>query len=295
MADACVLMADITGSTPLYDRLPQQEALDLVSRMLDRMRELVEANSGRCIKSQGDDTLSVFRHAEEGFAAALAMLNEPWAEDLSVHAGLFFGEVLRHQNDIYGNAVNTAARLAGLAKPGELLVGDDSYDRLNDDQKAGCVSLGGIKLKGKQEATRVYSFTNNLLENQNQTIVFGSTTARPRRRTETVTLQVGDAAWTLEEGQSITIGRADDNDVTLPHAWVSRYHGKVELREAQMEFTDHSSTGSAVLTADGQEIEVRRRTTLLNGEGKLLIGTPDVEQDNSILSYATNDLIPDES
>lgn len=294
MANACVLMADITGSTPLYERLSQQDALNQISLMLDRMRALIEESSGHCIKSQGDDTLSVFRRADQGFAAAQAMIGDEWDHGLAVHAGLYFGEVLRHENDIYGNAVNTAARLASLAKPGEVLIGDESFDALPQDIKTDCVSLGGIKLKGKKDPTRVYSYTGGTLSKQTvQTVVFGQGGPKLGRRTVSVTLTCGDQSWELEDEQSLSIGRSVDNDITLPNAWVSRQHGKVEIRDAQMEFTDHSSAGSSVLTSDGQEYEVHRRTTMLNGEGMLLFGTTDRGQTSSILRYATNDLVPE--
>ncbi len=284
-------MADITGSTPLYEKLSQQEALNHISLILARMRTIIEETGGHCIKSQGDDTLSVFREAEQGFDAARIMIEEEWEHDLSLHAGLFFGEVLRHDNDIYGNAVNTAARLASLAKPGELLIGDEAFDRLSVDNQGHFVSLGGIKLKGKQDATRAYSFTANQIGNQ--TVVFSSQLPKLGRRTESATFEMPGASWTISDGETLTIGRSGECDVVLPHAWVSRQHAKIELRDQQLEFTDHSSAGSSVLTSDGQEFQIHRRATMLNGEGLLLFGTADRTAENSTMRYATNDLIPD--
>ncbi|MEX0285415.1 MAG: adenylate/guanylate cyclase domain-containing protein [Paracoccaceae bacterium] len=289
MADACVLMADITGSTPLYEKMSQTDALAQISKILDRMRAIIAHCGGHCIKSQGDDTLSVFRTSRDGFRAAQMMIQDEWDHGLSLHAGLYFGEVLRHENDIYGNAVNTAARLATMAKPGELLIGDEAFDALTALERSSFVPMGDITLKGKQGPTRIYSFTNMFEETQEQTVVFNATRAKPVRAERTARLQHGDRTWTLAEGQSLTIGRSDDNDIALPLAWVSRRHGKVELRGSQMEFTDHSSTGSFVLTAEGEEIEVHRRATLLNGEGTLVFGTPDHTDERSILRFSTRD------
>ncbi len=291
MANACVLMADITGSTPLYERMSQQDALQQISLMLTRMRTIIEEVGGHCIKSQGDDTLSVFRHAHEGFRAARHMIEDDWDHDLSVHAGLFFGEVLRHDNDIYGNAVNTAARLASLAKPGEVLVGDESFDRLDTDTQVTCVPLGGIKLKGKKQPTRVFSFTANQLASQ--TVIFGANGPKLGRRTDSAVIELAGKSWTIANGETLTIGRSDDCDIVLPHAWISRQHGKLDLHDLQLEYSDHSSTGSSVITSDGQAFEVHRRTTLLSGDGTVLLGTSDRSITSSALLYATNDLIPD--
>lgn len=291
MPSACVLIADITGSTKLYEQVSQQDALKHISVILGRMRTIIEEIGGHCVKSQGDDTLSFFRTADAAFEAAKTMIHEDWPYGLSLHAGLFFGEVLRHDNDIYGDAVNTAARLASLAKPGELLIGDQGFDLLSPDYQPDFVPMGRIKLKGKKEATRVYSFTADQV--MTQTVIFGAPGPKVGRRTESATFKTDGRQWTITEGEVLTIGRADTSDVVLEHSWVSRQHGKLELRESQLEFSDHSSTGSSVLTSDGQQYEVYRRATLLNGEGILVFGTPDHTLETSTLRYATNDLIPD--
>lgn len=291
MANACVLMADITGSTSLYEQITQQRALVRIGAILNRMRDMITANGGHCVKSQGDDTLSVFDRCDPAFVTARQMVDEPWDHGLSVHAGLFFGEVLSMDNDVYGNPVNTAARLAALAKPGEVLIGDDAFDRLSPAHRPEFVPLGGLKLKGKREATRVYSYTASQISTQ--TVVFGASGQTEGRRTESAEFSCEDRVWRIEEGQSLTIGRLESCDIRLPHGWISRQHGKLELRGAQLEYTDHSSTGSSVITADGQEFVVHRRATLLNGEGRLLFGTRDRTIADSCVDFATNDLIPD--
>ncbi|WP_372570644.1 adenylate/guanylate cyclase domain-containing protein [Ruegeria jejuensis] len=291
MAKACVLISDITGSTKLYESVTQREALNQISLVLARMRSIIEAHQGNCVKSQGDDTLSFFDHPDHAFLAAKQMVEEEWSHGMSVHAGLFFGEILSMDNDIYGDAVNTSARLASLAKPGELLIGDEGYDQLSSGHQSYFVSMGGLKLKGKKAATRVYSYMASQIATQ--TVVFGATGPQMGRRTESAEIAANGQSWSISEGESLTIGRSEECDITLPHGWISRQHGKLELRGAQLEYTDHSSSGSSVLTSDGQEFDVHRRATLLNGEGRLLFGTRDRAITDSALTYATNDLIPD--
>ena len=291
MATACVLIADITGSTRLYEQVTQREALTQIGLVLARMRDLIEANGGNCVKSQGDDTLSYFAHPLPAMQAAREMVEEDWPHGMSIHAGLFHGEVLSMDKDIYGNAVNTAARLAALSKPGEVLIGDDAYDRLPPEHRPLFVSLGGIRLKGKKEPTHVYSYMAGQVSTQ--TVVFGAGQGQRVRRTESAEIQCNGKGWSISEGDSLTIGRAEDCDICLGHPWISRQHGRLDLRGAQLEYTDHSSSGSSVITAEGQEFDVHRRATLLNGEGLLLLGTHDRTIADSALSYATNDLIPD--
>ena len=129
---ACVLISDITGSTQLYEKESNERALEFISPVLDRMRELIAARDGHCVKSKGDDTIAFFRHPDWAFEAAWDMINEDWDHGMSIHAGMYFGEVLHQEAGLYGNAVNTAARLASLAKPGEVLIGENCFNQMSE-------------------------------------------------------------------------------------------------------------------------------------------------------------------
>jgi hypothetical protein len=292
MANAHVMIADITGSTTLYDQVSDAEALVQISKVLARMRTIIEENNGHCVKSQGDDTLSFFPEADQVFRAASTMIQTDWPFGLDVHIGAYWGNVVRHESDIYGDAVNTTARLASLAKPGELLIGDTVFEQISTAYRSLFVSMGGLKLKGKSQATRVHSFTVSELEVQ--TVFFSAKASNVGRRTESVELTLDDSNWTLIDGQNVIVGRSPDCEAVLEQPWVSRKHGKFELRAAQLEYTDHSSSGSTVVTSDGREFSLQRRSMLLNGEGKVLIGTSDPDMAGSVIHYATNDLVPDD-
>lgn len=291
MATAHVLIADITGSTKLYEQLSDLDALAQISMILARMRETIEDHGGHCVKSQGDDTLSFFGEADAAFKTARAMIEAEWNYGLAVHAGIYWGDVLSQDADIYGDAVNTAARLASLAKPNEVLIGDTVFDKLSPEVRGLCVSMGGIKLKGKSAPTQVHSFAVSVMTTQ--TVLFGSADSSLGRRTESVTLNTADKTVTLVDAETARIGRSTDCELVLDHPWVSREHGSFELRAAQLEYTDHSSSGSTVITGDGQEFAIHRRSMLLNGEGVVLMGTRDKSVSGSVVRYATNDLIPD--
>ncbi|KIN70883.1 Adenylate cyclase [Sulfitobacter noctilucae] len=291
MAKAHVLIADITGSTRLYDTQTGNDALAQISAILTSMREIIRASGGHCIKSKGDDTLSLFKSADEVFTAARQMIETDWGEGLGVHAGAYCGDILTQDTDVYGDTINVTARLATLAKPGEVLLGDTLFTQLSERNRALCVAMGGITLKGKSEATQVHSFAVSDLSQQ--TVLFADSDNVQTSRTESVALACGDATWTLTAGDNLTVGRSTACDAVLEHPWVSRKHGSFELRAAQLEYTDHSSSGSTVITADGQEFSLQRRSIPLSGEGVVLVGTHDRDLATSVIRYATNDLRPD--
>lgn len=285
---ACVLISDITGSTQLYETASNQIALEQVSKVLARMRQIIESTGGKCVKSQGDDVLSFFESSEQAFQAAWTMLNESWPAGLSVHVGTYFGEFLNHENDIYGSAVNTAARLSSLAKPGEILVGDRGYDDLTPESKERLLMIGEIQLRGKANPTRVYSCS--VTELSEQTVIFGGANKERARGTELADLQLNGKTWQISEGESLTIGRSADCDIVLKPAWVSRKHAALSIRRGQLEFTDHSSSGSLIRMANGSEVALHRRATLLNGSGAIFLGPRTHVGDDCRIEFTTHDL-----
>lgn len=284
MPIACVLISDITGSTQLYDREGGEVAAKYIEQVVARMREIIALAGGHCVKSKGDDTISFFHHPDYAFEAAWAMVNEEWANDMAVHAGIYSGEVVHQEASIFGSAVNTAARLSSLAKPGEILLGDSCYDDLALPHKKRLVPIGELLLKGKEAPTKVFAASVPSLAAT--TVVFARNGARARpSHIETVELTFGDRTWQLGEGETLSIGRSSDCDIVLDRAWVSRRHGEFSIRQSQLEYADHSSSGSLVLTSDGKELSVHRRATMLSGSGTVVLGPRETADDGCSVGF----------
>ncbi|WP_226781016.1 adenylate/guanylate cyclase domain-containing protein [Oceaniglobus trochenteri] len=287
MSLACVLVSDVTGSTRLFDRMGNAEALARIDSVLARMRALIVEAGGHCVKSKGDDVLSFFPDSNGAFLAAWAMINEPWPDDLAIHAGAYFGEILSHANDIYGGAVNTAARLASLAKAGEILFGDACHDDLDESHRQRFLAIGAIPLRGKEAATQVFSCTVATLGTQT-TVIPGGRGGSNRMAIADVSL--GDAHWQLVPGGRLTIGRAPDSDILIKVPSVSRSHAVLTISSGELEFTDHSSGGSRVRMDQGQDLMVHRRTTLLSGAGEIVIGTAVRPEKDNVIGFRTGAL-----
>ncbi|MEM6305540.1 MAG: adenylate/guanylate cyclase domain-containing protein [Pseudomonadota bacterium] len=281
-------MTDISGSTGLYERTGNATALAHVDTMLVRMRAIIEEAGGVCVKSQGDDALAYFATAEAAFQAGYTMITEDWPDTLSVHSGMYLGEFIHHEDDIYGAAVNTAARLASLAKPGELLLGDSCVDHLSEGSRARIKLIGDLALKGKPTPTRVYACT--VAEMVQQTVIFSKPQPVEQRagRTEFAEFRFGDNLWKIKEGQSLSIGRAADCDIVIDLAWVSRSHATLTLRHYQLEIADHSSTGSVLVREGGEEVSLHRRATLLSGAGVIYCGIGAAHEVTHAVHFSTH-------
>src|SRR5207302_4298905 len=120
------LFTDIKGSTELYDRVGDLVAFDLVRQHFRVLPEIVAAEAGAVVKTNGDAVMATFPTPNRAVAAALRMreamrsLNaQRGREDLllkiGIHEGPGLAVVLNDRQDYFGQTVNIASRVQGLA------------------------------------------------------------------------------------------------------------------------------------------------------------------------------------
>ncbi len=126
IASMTVLFTDLKGSTELYERVGDLVAYDLVRAHFRVLGDVVRRESGAVVKTIGDAVMATFPSSDQGFAAAIGIrramdaLNESHrSEDLMVKIGLHEGPCLavisNERLDYFGQTVNIAARVQGLA------------------------------------------------------------------------------------------------------------------------------------------------------------------------------------
>lgn len=131
-----LLFSDLQGSTALYERIGDLAAFDLVRRHFGELRDVIVANDGALVKTIGDAVMASFIDPVAALRAALAIreriaqFNERAGGDqLALKIGLHYGAslavTLNDRLDYFGQSVNIAARVQGLAGAGEIVVTDD--------------------------------------------------------------------------------------------------------------------------------------------------------------------------
>ena len=159
-----ILFTDIVDSTALTERLGDA-AFRAKARDLDgALRGVIREHGGTCIeaKTLGDGVLAVFTSARQAIEAALACGTAGDKASLPLHLGLHAGDVLRESDpdgraNVYGGAVNIAARISGLSAPGEVLVSDVVRTLARTSAGVGFEDRGEQALKGVGEAVRVWA------------------------------------------------------------------------------------------------------------------------------------------
>lgn len=295
--EVAILMADISGSSALYEDVGDTNALRLVGICLDNLRAIVEREGGTFIRSKGDDVLAIFADVSDALKASRAMLaRQLTGPSLAIHMGASFGHVIRARDDLFGDSVNTVARLSSLAKPGELLASDRFVERLPESDQRRMQLLDTITFKGKDVPTRIYTMleegtlVRTVIENN-------KTPSDPagKKRTSpavTVTLRYADKTYDCPERRTLSIGRSADNDVVIAQPWISREHAKLRVRRGKVQLSDQSSSGSFVTVQTGYEFQLKRETVLLTGSGTISPGLPPSAPEAEVIHYEVTILQP---
>lgn len=269
--EVTVMLADISGSTALYQEVGAVEALDRVSRCLDLMRRVVDGRGGEFISSKGDDVLCVFTDPHAAIDVGVEIFEAIRDDALSLHAGVDFGAVIRARDDVFGDSVNMAARLASLANPGEILCSEAVYEQLKSPQRSMLRFFGTRHFKGAADHSTIYLFSDALPGQATEIVFAEAGGASADRGTDTcqdgakAALRFGEETFLCTVEKTVSIGRSTSCDLVVSHPWVSRSHAVVEIRAEQVYLADNSSSGTYVQFEGQTPFLVRRESVLLPG------------------------------
>jgi class 3 adenylate cyclase len=150
-----VLFADISGSTRLYDTLGDTQAKKLVDECIGIMRDIVARYKGRVIKTIGDEVMCVLPDADSGHLAAADMQLRISSLEIvgnvrrAIRVGFHCGPVIEENNDVFGDTVNMAARMAGLAKGMQIITTRATVDKLSAPLRSSTRGIAALSVKGK--------------------------------------------------------------------------------------------------------------------------------------------------
>jgi adenylate cyclase len=159
---AAILAADVVA----YSRLMEEDeagTFDSLKKLqLEVIEPLVAQHRGRVFKVAGDGFLIEFSSAVHAVQCAVALQvdvsrrNETNEGKIVLRVGVNLGDVIVEGDDLYGDGVNIAARLEGLAEPGSVFVSGTAYDQVKNKTGFGFDDLGVRSIKNIDEPVRVY-------------------------------------------------------------------------------------------------------------------------------------------
>ncbi|MEZ5965832.1 MAG: adenylate/guanylate cyclase domain-containing protein [Planctomycetota bacterium] len=266
-----LLMADVVGSTTLYESIGDAAARPLVQSCMDLLIAQVVRHGGRVVKTMGDGVLCTFPSAEQAARAACAMSDAVATHALAVRIAVHFGEVIEHNDDVFGDAVNTLSRIAGLATPGELLLSRATFERLADLAPWRPRPLPPVPVKGKREPLELVALLRPVEGRPllRSTVGGGGGLAAVVR---SMVLSYGHTELPVDAEHPVDLGRDPSNTIVVDSVFASRLHARVFCEGELVILQDRSSNGTWVAT-DGQEpVQILRRQTPLYGCGRIFVG-----------------------
>jgi len=154
-----ILFTDMAGSTNLTQRLGDARAMTLVRRHDEIVRDVLDRHGGTEVKHTGDGVMASFPSVANAVAAAVAIqraiveVADAETLPLTVRIGIAAGEPVTERDDLFGTAVQLAARLSSRAKPGSILVSSAVRD-LALGKGFQFSPLTTLRLKGFDEPVR---------------------------------------------------------------------------------------------------------------------------------------------
>ena len=161
---AAVLAADVAG----YSRLMGADEEGTLARLKAIRKVLVDptiaAHRGRIVKTTGDGMLLEFASAVDAARSAVEVQRSMSAQNgdlpqdirIEFRIGIHVGDIMIDDNDIFGDGVNIAARLEGIAEPGGVCVSDDAYRQIRGKVEIAFDDLGPQTLKNIAEPMRAW-------------------------------------------------------------------------------------------------------------------------------------------
>jgi formylglycine-generating enzyme required for sulfatase activity/class 3 adenylate cyclase len=161
---AAIVAGDIAG----YSRLMQIDEEGTHGRVKRIERDLIEPSivehHGKLVKTTGDGFLAIFDSPVEAVRCGIVIQQNMVGRNASLpkhhwieyRIGVNLGDVIIEADDVYGDGVNIATRLEGIADPGEVYISGGIYEQIKHKLVCGYESLGDRKVKNITDPVRVY-------------------------------------------------------------------------------------------------------------------------------------------
>src|SRR4051812_33680521 len=226
-----IMFVDVSDSVRLYESLGDAAAFREVHDCMNVFKDVVAQYKGRVVKTIGDGALCAFADAGTGVSAACEMharVNKMQARQerkIAIRIGLHHGAVLVTDDDVFGDTVNVASRMAQLALAGQIIPTAETIELLPASQRNAARRLDALPIKGKNEAITVYEVLWQTASDHTQM----------PGRLDTVMHQAGVSRLRLTHAgreivvvTAITVGRGPTHGVALKDPMASRNHLHIE-------------------------------------------------------------------
>lgn len=279
-----ILFADVAKSTHLYETLGNTAAKNLIGSCIALFTRITVQHHGTVIKTIGDEIMCTFPTADDAVEAAIEMNRElemlsvpdmPGAAPPNIYVGFQYGPVIREDNDVFGDAVNVAARMVSLAKQRQIVTTGETVNYLKPKHKNATRIIDKTTVKGKSGEIDIHEV---VWEQQDATVMVDDSRDAMTIQSKMEIKFQGQVVEVDQNHPSATLGRQGHNDVVVNDNRVSRSHARIEYNRGKFVLIDQSTNGTFALIQNKKALNLKRDEAPLIGSGIIGLGrevTPD--------------------
>ncbi len=293
-----ILFADVSGSTRLFETRGDEVARRIIANVLLALAEVAARHGGRVVKTIGDEIMCTFPGPLHGLLAATDMHRrikgdaELQRDNLAIRIGLHHGDALVENDDVFGDAVNTAARMAdkSLARRDQIVTTASTVFGITNTTGLRVRPLGSAWVLGKQAPIDIVDvlWQEDLAHVTTVQRVMQTVDSAPPDRPR-LTLRYRSQVFEVDEGMPFSIGRDPASSLVIETEWVSRNHALIEWKRGYFMLADRSTNGSWLKIGEDDELFVHRDETHLRRSGSISLGQVHHLDDADLVWFQTGD------
>ena len=293
-ANLAIMFADISGSTRLFEVLGDTKARVTIADTLNLLTDVVHAHNGTVIKTIGDEIMCTFPSADDAANASCEMhenledmnaAKEGDNPEIKIRIGMHFGPALLEGGDVFGDAVNVAARMAAQAKGGQIITTKTTVDLLEPIMRASTRFVDNAPIKGKKDVIQIFEI---IWQEEDVTrMATGMLDGVPKTPEVAMELDYKGQKITLNSERSgAVLGRSQTCDMPIHEKLASRQHVRIELRRNKFFIIDQSTNGTHVKLDNSEEAFLRREEMPITTNGQISLGKGFSENPTEVISFS---------
>lgn len=289
-----ILFADVAGSVELSEAYGDIQAHNMVVSSLEVMEQCVMRHHGRVIETVGDEVMAAFGSADFAFSAACAIQDNIQANaNLPIHIRIGFhtGPTAIDKGHPFGDTVHVAARMVSIAKPGQILISQQSYVRLSADNRRRTRHFHRTILKGKQAPTEIHEILWDDIE------CTKSLTNLGQHRFERLSVRGARLSYGRQEvdvneyNTAVTTGRSEQCNLVVDSDLASRLHATFIYQQGKVILCDKSTNGTFVRTLGGKRssdslnLFIHHEDWVMQHNGVISLGEPFSKETERLIHF----------
>ena len=286
------MFADVAGSTHLFEVLGDDQARASIAETLELLTNVINGHNGTVIKTIGDEVMCTFPEPDDSANAATEMqetledANDMREEgpEIKIRIGMHFGPALLEGGDVFGDAVNVAARMAAQAKGGQIITTKTTIDLLDPVTQASSRFVDHAPIKGKKDVIEIYE----IIWQETDVTTMATDVGSSQSQQDEVSLEVSYNKISLivnHDKSGLMMGRSKACDLPINEQLASRQHVKIELRRDKFFVIDQSTNGTHIKIDGADESFLRREEMPINANGKISLGKSFKDSPSEIVTF----------